>query len=131
MPAPSDLIPTDQAAISAEASTQAERRESYRLHFPYAERPRLLIGSREYEVVDCSAHGVRYVLTTPPSSLAPGDWVQGYLKFRRRPQMSIRGLIVRIQNGEIALYMPDSEIPFATLWNQERYLLTHYPMRKK
>ena len=45
--------------------------------------------------------------------------------------MSIRGLIVRIQNGEIALYMPDSEIPFATLWNQERYLLTHYPMRKK
>lgn len=130
MPAPSDLALPDQAAPSAEASATAERRESYRLHFPYAERPRLLIGSREYEVVDCSTHGVRYIITPLPT-LAPGDWIQGSLKFRRQPQMSIRGSIVRIQDGEIALYMPDSEIPFSTLWSQERYLLTHYPMRKK
>jgi hypothetical protein len=132
MPAPPDLILPDQAIPPADASAESERREFYRLHFPYHERPRLLIASRDHEVVDCSAHGVRYVITTPLSSLVLGDWVQGILKFRRnRLQMSIRGSIVRIQDKEIALYMPDSEIPFAVLWNQERYLLTHYPMRKE
>ncbi|MBL8248036.1 MAG: PilZ domain-containing protein [Candidatus Competibacter sp.] len=130
MPAPSDLMLPNSVASSAEASAKSERRESYRLHFPYPERPRLLIGSCDYEVVDCSTHGVRYIITPSPS-LRLGDCIQGTLKFRRQPQIPIRGSIVRIQNREIALYLPDSEIPFAVLWNQERYLLMHYPMRKR
>lgn len=107
----------------------SERRQFYRLLFPYPERPRLTVGSQTYEVLDCSVYGLRYVFD-PAESVRPpalGDWIQGSLQFRRALPVSIRGLIVRIQYNEVALYMPDYGIPFATLWSQERYLLTHYP----
>lgn len=126
MPAPSDLVPP-----AAEAVARPEKREFYRLRFPYAERPRLMIGQRDYEVVDCSVRGVRYVSSPKSPVLLPGDAVEGTLRFRRRTQTPIQGLILRIEGDQIALYMPDSEIPFATLWGEERWLLTHYPMWKR
>lgn len=126
MSAPSD--PT--APAPEDSSTALERRQFYRLHFPYPERPRLVVGSHNYEVLDCSVYGLRYIATSIDlsPSLALGDWVQGLLHFQRLPPVPVRGLIVRIQRNEIALYMPECGIPFATLWNQERYLLAHYPM---
>lgn len=107
-----------------------EKREFYRLKFPPFERPCLLVGRQQYEVLDCSARGLRFTLSrqAPPSL---GDWVEGRLQFRRNTHAPIRGLIIRIQNGEIALYMPDNEIPFTILRGEERYLLNHYRMWAK
>jgi hypothetical protein len=126
MSAPSGLV-----APFVEAGAKMEKRKFYRLQFPYPERPRLIMGVRDYEVVDCSAHGVRYIVA-PRTLLIPGDRIQGLLQFRRQKEKKIpvRGLIVRIQGDEMALYMPDSEIPFTTLWSEERYLRKHYPMRE-
>jgi hypothetical protein len=126
MPASSDLVPP-----TAETVVRPEQREFYRLNFPYAERPRLVIGTRDYEVVDCSVRGVRYVSSPKSPILLPGDRVEGTLRFRRRTQTPIQGLIMRIQNDQIALFIPDSEIPFTTLWGEERWLLAHYPMWKR
>lgn len=108
-----------------ESATAQEKREYYRLRFPRAERPLLAIDQQDCEVVDCSARGLRYILTRLPSP-APGDWVEGLLRFRRHPHTPVRGLVVRSQNGEIALHLPDEEIPFAILRGEERYLLAHY-----
>lgn len=125
------VLPPDSAAPSADGSSAggSERRQFYRLLFPYPERPRFTVGSHEYEVLDCSVYGIRYILNPADSTPAPtlGDWIQGALCFRRALPVSIRGLVVRVQNNEIALYMPDYGIPFATLWSQERYLMKHYP----
>ena len=110
--------------MTAPSATQ-EKRELYRLKFPNPERPYLIVGRQKYEVVDCSARGLRF-LVTQQSLPSLGDVVEGRLQFRRHSQAPIRGLVVRIQNGEIALHMPDSEIPFAILRSEERYLLNHY-----
>ncbi len=123
--------PSDPTAPATEDSAaESERRQFYRLHFPYPERPRFKVGSYDYEVLDCSVYGLRYIAapSDPSSPLALGDWVQGLLHFQRLSPVPVRGLIVRIQRDEVALYMPECGIPFAVLWNQERYLLAHYPM---
>ncbi|MFO1372471.1 MAG: PilZ domain-containing protein [Candidatus Competibacteraceae bacterium] len=110
-----------------EPHAEQEKREYHRLRFPFAERPRLIIGKQDYEVVDCSVRGLRYASKRKPL-VATGDRVEGILQFRRRTQAPIRGLVVRIQNDEIALYLPDREIPLIILLKEQRYLLDHYPM---
>ncbi|HRF62467.1 MAG TPA: PilZ domain-containing protein [Candidatus Competibacter sp.] len=106
---------------------ESEKREFYRLKFPPPERPCLVVGRQKYQVLDCSARGLRFVITQQPTPLL-GELVEGWLHFRRNAKAPIRGLVIRIQNGEIALHMPDSEIPFTILRGEERYLLNHYRM---
>jgi hypothetical protein len=52
--------------------------------------------------------------------------LEGSLRFRRHVDLAIRGLILRIQGHQAALYFPDSSIPFTILRAEERYLLRHY-----
>jgi hypothetical protein len=111
-------------------SAKPEKRELYRLRFPPPERPHLIVGRQRYEVLDCSARGLRLIITQHPLP-SLGDLVEGQLLFRRSSHVPIRGLVIRIQNGEIALHMPESEIPFTILRSEERYLLNHYRMWAK
>lgn len=115
-------------AIS-DPATEPERRTNYRLHFPRAERPLLVINGHHYEVVDCSVRGLRCMVNDWQPRLALGDQIDGLVRFRDRAQAPVRGLVVRIQEGEIALYLPDTEIPFTVLRGEERYLLAHYRAR--
>ncbi|HAO32913.1 MAG TPA: hypothetical protein DCQ84_08175 [Candidatus Competibacteraceae bacterium] len=110
---------------------EPEKREFFRLRFPPIERPSLIVGDRQYEVLDCSARGVRFVITRQPPPPSLGEQVEGQLLFRRNSRAPIRGLIVRIQDDEIALYLPDREIPFTILRGEERYLLNHYRLWAK
>lgn len=113
----------------SDPAAELEKRENSRLHFPRAERPLLVIGEHHYEVVDCSVRGLRCIVNDWQPRLALGDQIEGLVRFRDRAQAPVRGSVVRIQEGEIALYMPDSEIPFTVLRGEERYLLAHYRAR--
>jgi hypothetical protein len=110
---------------------EPEKREFFRLKFPPMERPCLVVGDRRYEVLDCSARGLRFVITQRPPTQSLGERVEGQLLFRRNSRAPIRGLIIRIQNEEIALHLPDCEIPFTILRGEERYLLNHYRLWAK
>ncbi|HCK81930.1 MAG TPA: PilZ domain-containing protein [Candidatus Competibacter sp.] len=102
-----------------------EKREFYRLGFPPPERPLLRLGRQRHEVLDCSVRGLRFTVSQQPAPVL-GTIVEGQLLFRRNAQTAVRGLVIRVQNGEIALHMPDSEIPSAILRSEERHLLSHY-----
>lgn len=99
-----------------------ERRESYRLQFPSAKRPQLLINDNSHAVVDCSAHGVRYV-APPDDPPILGDHVKGLLRFRHGAQTPVLGVVIRIEGDEIVLHIPDREIPSPILRSEERQLL--------
>ncbi|MEI2779964.1 MAG: PilZ domain-containing protein [Candidatus Competibacter sp.] len=116
--------------MTSPPSVEPEKREYFRLKFPPLERPCLVVGERKYEVLDCSARGLRFVVTELPLP-SLGDPVEGHLLFRRDSRAPVRGLIVRIQGDEIALHLPDCEIPFAILRGEERYLLNHYRLWAK
>jgi hypothetical protein len=102
--------------------TEKERREYYRLQFPPAKRPQLLINEDPHAVVDCSAHGVRYVAASGASP-TPGDYVNGLLRFRHGAQTPVKGVVMRVEEDEIVLYIPDPEIPSPLLRSEERHLL--------
>lgn len=104
------------------SSIERERREYYRLQFPQTKRPQLLINENSHAVVDCSAHGVRYV-TTKETSLAPGERVKGLLQFQHGKQTPVRGVVMRVEADEIILHIPDQEIPSKLLRSEERHLL--------
>lgn len=108
---------------------EPERREDYRLHFPRAERPLLAIGERHYEVLDCSVHGLRCIINEWQPPLPMGEAVTGLVQFRGRSQAPIQGLVIRIQRNEIALHLPESEIPFSVLRSEERYLIAQQRAR--
>jgi hypothetical protein len=101
---------------------EKEKRESYRLQFPPAKRPRLLINEDSHPVVDCSAHGVRYV-APPGTAPEPGEQVKGMLRFRHGAQTPVLGVVMRVENEHIVLHIPNQEIPSTLLRSEERHLL--------
>jgi len=110
-------------------SPEPEKRQYYRLHFPRPERPLLVIGERHYEVVDCSVRGLRCLVNAWQPPIPAGEAVAGRLQFRDRHAAPICGLVIRIQHNEIALYLPESEIPFRILRSEERYLIAQHRAR--
>ena len=103
-----------------------EKREHYRLHFPPTERPLLVIGERHYEVVDCSVRGLRCLINEWQSPIPADQPVIGLVQFRGRHAAPIRGLVIRIRHHEIALHLPEGEIPFRILRSEERYLIAQH-----
>lgn len=97
-------------------------RKHYRLTFPHAERPRLLLedGVR-HPVVDCSEGGLRFHLVgeTVPEL---GSAVSGSLCFRGGRKVGIVGTVVRVADGQVALELGDGGISFAALWAEARRL---------
>ncbi|HRF42641.1 MAG TPA: PilZ domain-containing protein [Candidatus Competibacteraceae bacterium] len=101
---------------------EKERREYYRLQFPPAKRPQLLINKDSHAVIDCSARGIRYAALSGTLP-APGEQVTGLLRFRHGAQAPILGVVIRAEGDEIVLYLPNREIPSTLLRSEERHLL--------
>ena len=103
------------------------RRTYYRIRYPFSERPRLIVDNNIYEVIDCGPQGLRYAVRGNP--LPPlGTALTGRICFRRGAEVTITGVVVRVNPKEVALYFPSGEIPFSILLAEQRYLHTHYPM---
>ena len=103
-----------------------EKRQHHRIRYPLSERPKFHDADRIYAVLDISARGLRYAI---PDGLFPKPYepVKGILRFRHNTPIAIDSVVVRAQNGEVALYL-HQEIPFAVLLAEQRYLHQHYPM---
>lgn len=104
-----------------------EQRQYYRLRYPMTERPTFLYAEKAYAVVDISARGLLYIIPNGPLPELHTP-ITGILRFRRGAQCKIEGIVIRVHNDQVALYLPDHEIPFAILINEQRYLHMRYPM---
>jgi hypothetical protein len=106
----------------ADASDRPGKTRVLPTQFPPAKRPQLVIEEDHHAVIDCSAHGVRYVA---PSGASPtlGDHVKGLLRFRHGAQTPIKVIVMRVEENQIVLYIPEPEIPSPLLRSEERHLL--------
>lgn len=82
---------------------------------------------KAYAVVDISARGLCYIVPKGPRPELHTS-ITGILRLRRGAQVKIEGTVVRIHHEQVALYLPDHEIPFTLLINEQRYLHMRYPM---
>lgn len=103
------------------------KRAVYRVSYPAPARPSLVVDGAAREVLDCSEHGLRF--RAPASTLPPvGADVEGQLVFRRRPAVPIRGTVLRHQGDSAAVRFTDLRIPGSVIFEEQRYLRTHFPM---
>ncbi|MFO7262315.1 MAG: PilZ domain-containing protein [bacterium] len=106
---------------------QRREREYYRIQYPVRERPRFLVDGKEYEVLNCSEMGVCYVVPGEVP-IVPGDVVHGKIRFSRGDEVEIEGVVVRVQDGTVALHLAAMPIPFVVILNEQQYLRQKYPM---
>ncbi len=104
------------------------QRAHYRLAYPVAERPRLLLEGAALPVVDCSEMGLRLRTAGGPVP-EPGTRVRGTLVFRRGETEEVEGTVVRTRAGEMAVHLTGRGVPFARIWAEQRRLRDRYPDR--
>ena len=92
-----------------------------RLQYPSHLRPYLITSVETCEVVDCSERGVRYGCTF---DLRPvGSVVSATICFRSGLEVVVRGLVVRVHEGEVALELEEAHgIPAAVIAAEEASL---------
>lgn len=105
-------------------------RGEYRIPYPPSARPRLILGEREVVVVDCSQRGLRYVAEAGELPEI-GSVVEGRVRLlSKREWLDVSGIIVRIQDGEVAVHLERPGIPMQRVFDEQRYLARHFPARR-
>jgi hypothetical protein len=97
------------------------RREHYRIEYPPAEQPTLLLDVGGCPVRDCSERGVRFEAPRA-DALACGSRVRGVLRFRWGDEAEVDGVVVRVDAGGVALRLQEPGIPFALILQEQRRL---------
>ena len=80
----------------------SERRLFLRREYKPNERPTLKIGKFDFEVIDISKRGLRFI---NKNKINLEGWISGTLTFLDNRSIEIDGIIVRKQNNEIGLHL--------------------------
>ena len=109
---------------SETASRRPSRRAHYRIQYPSAARPRLLIDGHTFEVLDISEGGLRYHRGPHPSP-GIGTTFRGTVRVRRGELIHTHGSVVRTNNGDVAARLVVG-IPFQTIMEEQRYVFEQF-----
>ncbi|MFT5433342.1 MAG: hypothetical protein ACI9OJ_004048 [Myxococcota bacterium] len=108
-------------------STQTQSRAHFRVGYPLAERPQLIVGDAVHQVMDCCEAGFRYY-SAGFEMPEIGAWLEGRIRFRRGATVSVRGRVVWAEKGQIAVSLTDARIPLSIIYDEQRYLRKNYPV---
>ena len=95
-------------------------REHYRIEYPTAARPRLLVNGEQRDVIDVCELGLRYrAAEDEPCQL--GDEIEGIVHFLRGEEVRVLGTVVRLIEREVAVRLSVG-IPLRVVLDEQRYL---------
>ena len=95
-------------------------RAYYRLVYPMTLRPRLWIGTLNYEVVDLSEQGIRFIHAGPDGPGVGTDLI-GRLRLPTGAVLDIEGTVVWVSLPSVALTLSKG-VPFGVMIDQQRYI---------
>jgi hypothetical protein len=101
-----------------------QQRDYFRIPYPVTERPRLVIGASEFEVVDLSESGARIELDGEPP--AGAESFPAIVRFKDGTTVKVVAVVQRQEHGELVLRFADN-LPYAVIAGQQRRLLQLYP----
>jgi hypothetical protein len=125
-PAPDEVEPSLAPDPRWARAPGLDERRYPRISYVESARPRLMLGTVEYEVTDCSEQGLRLRLRGEPVP-APGLAVKGCVTFRSGSVVTVTGKVLRIEDRYFVLYLEDRLIPASVIDAEERYLRMNYP----
>lgn len=99
-------------------------REYFRVAYPTALRPRLEVLDHHFDILDVSERGMRFRLGKAAAPDA-GNELQGVVRFRRGETITVRGVVVRVDDGEVATRLDDG-IPLRVIMEEQRFLLDRH-----
>jgi hypothetical protein len=102
------------------------QRGYYRIEYPRAERPALILAGQTLEVVNCAERGLRYLLPETEPRPAVGSEVRGIVRFRTGTEVAVEGVVVGVYEQSAALRLNGSGIPFAAILAEQHYLRRRY-----
>lgn len=110
-------------------SAYQHHRAYYRIEYPHAVRPEFSPAgqTRAAPVVDCCERGFRFAATSSAAEVAEGNTVAGELRFRDGETIPVRGVVVRVQEGEVAVHLDREPIPFKRILREQMFLRRRYP----
>ncbi len=92
------------------------RRKYFRVKYPYAERPKLMITEEDFDVIDISERGIKFSL---------GPTLSETITFHDGESLAIEGNFLRTQDNEIVI-QPLKGIPAERINKEQRYLKKKY-----
>jgi hypothetical protein len=99
-------------------------RVHYRIQYPTAARPRIVIEGQSFDVIDLSERGVRFRMDEG-SSFAVGDEIAGIIRLRASEPVEVGGVVLRVVARDVAAKL-DVGIPLRTIIEQQRFLREHH-----
>jgi hypothetical protein len=87
-----------------------DRRAHERVMYPPGQRPTLIVGAGSYEVCDCSERGLR-VSRAGAAALETSVDIQGRVRFPPGNEVTIEGVVLRVQEKTIAIQFTGLWIP--------------------
>jgi hypothetical protein len=87
-----------------------DRRAHERVIYPRGQRPLLIIGSGSYDICDCSERGLR-VARDGAGPLETSVDIQGRVRFPTGIEVTIEGVVLRVQQETIAIQFTGLWIP--------------------
>jgi hypothetical protein len=100
-----------------------DRRAHERVVYPRGQGPTLTVGGGTYEVLDCSERGLR-VARVGASLLETSVDLQGRVRFPTGVEVTIEGVVLRVQGDAIA-------IQFTGLWIPREVILAELRRMKQ
>jgi hypothetical protein len=101
-----------------------QQRDYFRIPYPVTERPRLVIGVDEFQIVDLSESGARIALDSEPPAAV--ESFPATVQFKDGTTVKVVAAIQRQEQGELVLRFADN-LPYAIIAAQQRRLLQLYP----
>ena len=98
-----------------------DRRAHERVLYPPGERPTLTVGGETYQVLDCSERGL-LVARSQAASLEASVDIQGRVRFPPGNEVTIEGVVLRVQDDAIAIQFTGLWIPRDVILGELRRL---------
>ena len=80
---------------------RVNRRKHFRLRYPLGAGPLLVIGEKQFQIVELSEGGLQF--TFEDSALVVGESVTGKLRFAGGIELPVTGKLVRVDEGRVAV----------------------------
>ena len=110
-------------------------RAHYRIEYPESVRPVFSPAGQARAaapVVDCCERGFRFAATDMAlESVEAGVPLEGELRFRDGGSVPVRGVVVRVQGGEVAVHLDAEPIPLKRILSEQLFLRKHHLVRDR
>jgi PilZ domain len=97
-------------------------RSHVRIHYPPGRRPALILSSGGHEVLDLSAEGLLFTLTAGSERPELGGRLEGTVRLRASPPLSIRARVVWMDGDRVGLHLWPDAVPYPVLMAEEKSL---------